>query len=291
MAASNVFIALPQPAGNGSGASVDTSGMGANKTIVVGSSGGVYEPVTVVEVSNDGGVNWAPIATFNGPNSQSVTVSCARMRMTVSRFIDGVVPSVDIGAGANTCVLTTLNVPAASGSGVSSDTSTLGLAVTAQVGGDFQGTIIVEVSEDAGATWGPAFSFNPGAPRIQSTILAAQRMRVTRVGVPIVNPGLPNVVIGATTSGSSGGGSSGGQAFVYTATGAETASFILTLPTAMSSTSYVATVADGGRADGNLVGPFTCPVSQYTLTTIQILCPEAPAAGDKLIVIITPTTS
>src|SRR5574337_576973 len=94
----NSFVTLPSPAGNGTGAAVDTSALGATKTITVSSSGGVYEPLVNVELSNDGGASWSVVASFNGEAAITLNVAAGRMRMSVSRFVDGGVPSVEIGA-------------------------------------------------------------------------------------------------------------------------------------------------------------------------------------------------
>lgn len=280
----NVFVALPRPAGNGPGASVSTATMGFLKTIVIGSSGGVYEPVVVVEYSNDSGVTWSPIATFNGQNSITVNVSCQLMRMNVSRFVDGSVPVVDVGAGPDTATTVTLAVPAGNGSGASTSTAALGQAVTVQVGGPFGGTLNVEISEDGGTTWGPAFSFVSGGPSGQSAIFTAELMRVTRSGVPVVSPGLPDVTVTTTSAGGGGGGGGGGgTAFVYTATGLEGSSFTVTMPTPRADTGY-GVIAMGNGMARLLV--FDCPSSSFTITNFTCNASGNLTASDTILFVV-----
>lgn len=283
----NTFVALTRPAGNGAGAAVDTSGLGASQTIIVSSSGGVYEPLVLIEGSNDGN-NWFPIATFNGPNTLQVAVAAAKMRMNVSRFTDGVVPNVDVGANSDTIDTVTLVAPSTPGSGAAVDTSALGLFKTIQVSGTYAGTVNIDISNDGGVTWVTQMTFVPGTV-VQSIIMAAQQMRVTRPSIPSTNPNIPVVAIGAAQGGKGGGGGGGNvTAFVYTAKGTETASFTMSIPT-RPDLAYVAIAADGGRVDGTL-SFFVCPIAQYTLTSIEVKCTQAPANGDQIIILIAEVT-
>jgi len=279
---SNVFVALPQPAGNGPGAGVDASSMGAYKTIVIGSSGGVYEPVTTIEVSNDG-TNWSPLTSFTGPDTRTVLVACDQMRMNVSRFIDGTVPVVDVGAPRDSVYLSTLVATAGNGSGASVDTSSMGLAKTVQVTGPFMGTVNIDISEDGGSTWATQFSFIPGSPGIQSAIVVAELMRVTRSGVPVVSPGLPTVVVAATAIGDDGGGGNR-QAFIYTATGSETsAGFTVNLPFPRASSRYGVLATGAGLTD---LLSFDCPSVDYTVNSFFCIPSANLTLGDKIFFLV-----
>lgn len=71
------------------------------------------------------------------------------------------------------------------------------------------------------------------------------------------------------------------QRFTYTATGAEGASFDITLPAARLSTDYVAQVTGGGLA---FQLTFDVPLTGYTLTKIHVNSSAALTVGDVLIV-------
>lgn len=240
--ASNVFVTLTPPVGNGSGAAVDVSSMGATKTIAVGSSGGVYEPITTVEVSQDG-ISFAPIASFQGRKEVTIAVACKYMRETISNFKDGSIPTVGVGADDTDSSQTSLAVPAGSTEGAASVTSSLRQIKTVQVGGDFRGTVNIQISDDGGVTYTTVMSFN--LPGVQTAMFTADHMRVSRSGVPQVSPGLPTVIV--ADAGPAGGGGSGGlfQAFSYTVNGleADASSLPITLPVAYLTPTYKAAMA------------------------------------------------
>jgi len=275
---SNVFVNLPQPAGNGAGASVSTVSLGAQKTLVIGSSGGVYEPLVTIQASNDG-VNWSPLVTFNGPNVQNVLVACQFMRMFVDRLIDGVVPTVEVGASVDTLAQVTLAATAGNGSATPTNTATMGLSKSVQIVGAFQGTVNVEVSEDSvDGPWATIFSFIPGGPTLQSMVVAAQQMRVTREGVPVVSPGLPSILV-AATSGGGGGGSGNPQRFQYVVTGLEPdlTNLVIALPVVRPNASYLVQVsqADCANTLGMAIFNGTRTIAQFTLSLAA-----AATAGD-----------
>jgi hypothetical protein len=84
-----------------------------------------------------------------------------------------------------------LPAPAGNGSGAGVDVSTFGKLKTVTVQDAFRGSVNIEVSLDAGTTWAQVATFtNTGKKRVD---VAAGQMRVTRSGVPVINPGLPNV--------------------------------------------------------------------------------------------------
>lgn len=285
-----ISVNLPAPAGNGSGAAVNVSAFGSTKTITVQGNGSpLGSPFVTIEVSNDsGGVQWAPLETFVTPNQQTFEVACLFMRATISNYKGGTAPVIEVGGEDDTTFTASIPVPAGNGTGSAFNVASLPLFKTVQIGGAFQGVVNVEISEDGGTSWSTAFSFSQ--PGIQSQIIACNRMRVTRVGVPAVNPGTPICNVAATVPVGGGGGGGGGSSFenfVHTVDGTEpgfgTDTLTVTLPVARASTSYSALAGDGGRADGAFTS-YSCPVSGYTLTTVNVSCEATCAVGDKIII-------
>jgi len=96
------LMLLPVPAGNGTGASVDVSALGEQKTLIY--NGGMEASLTV-EISQDG-VTYAGAASFAGPTPASVNICGAvkRMRVVVGGFAIGVgtvsVAATQAGGGA-----------------------------------------------------------------------------------------------------------------------------------------------------------------------------------------------
>lgn len=199
---SQIFINLPAPAANGSGAAVDMTGFSSLKCVAV--SGGA-SCITVIEMSNDpGGLFWAPVWVFGvGGGEKNFDLACHFMRATVQQYISGT-PRVDVGGTNEGTTLVQLDVPAGNGNGAALDVSALGLFKTVHVGGPFTGSLQIEVSEDGVTAWSTVRSYaGPGA---QSLTLAAHHMRIRRNGVSPNNPGLPLVYMGTTdvTSGDRG---------------------------------------------------------------------------------------
>ncbi|HLU38117.1 MAG TPA: hypothetical protein VK081_01955, partial [Planctomycetota bacterium] len=76
------FAALPMPAGNGAGAAVDVSALGAYCTFIT--AGSFLGATITVEASEDG-VSYAPVVTFaNYGGQQSAVVTANFMRVAVS---------------------------------------------------------------------------------------------------------------------------------------------------------------------------------------------------------------
>lgn len=202
----NQFVALPAPAANGAGAWVDVSSYGPIKTVTVAGNGGVFEPFVTIEYSNQNApTNGVPLRTFSTPDEDTFNVACHWMRAVVSNYKGGGAPVVELGGTDSGASFAQLTVPVGNGQGAGVDVSSLGLYKTVQVAGAFRGALLVEVSEDGGATYSQAFPFaNPGG---KSQVIAADFMRVTRNGVPTIAPGQPEVWVGASDPGGGGGGS------------------------------------------------------------------------------------
>lgn len=179
---SNIFTSLPALAANGPGAAVDMTGFGSTKTITVSGANGSR---VQIEISNDvSGTRWAPVLGF-GPlgGEETIAVACRWMRTNISSYGGTGAPVVKVGGTSDGCSLLTLNVPAVDGSGTAADSSGLGIFKTVQVGGPYTGALVIEVSQDAGATWATVLAFAPGQQGVQSAVFTAQRMRVTRADV------------------------------------------------------------------------------------------------------------
>lgn len=190
-----IFVNLPAPAGNGTGAPADMSAFGPLKTIAV--SGGANCTVNV-EMSNDAGaVFWAPVCTV-GPTGGTFQFSgVARwMRVRVSQFLGSAAPVINVGGTNEGSSFLELPVPADDGSGAAIDTSAMGPFKTIQVGDTFRGSLQIDVSEDGAMNWATIASFS--GPGTQTLVFAAKYMRVTRNGIPVINPGSPVCNVGAT---------------------------------------------------------------------------------------------
>lgn len=195
-----IFATLPAPAANGSGAAVDMSAFGAEKTITVSRSGGVVEPIVVIEISNDvGGTKWAPLWTFGIPGERTFAVACRWMRATVQNYRGGAAPAVEVGGEDVGTQFLSLAVPTGNGIGTPASSNTLPMFKTVVVGGAFRGNLTVEISEDGGVTYSQVLSFL--TPGFRTIIATAGFMRVRRNGVPLINPGLPIVNVAATIGG------------------------------------------------------------------------------------------
>ena len=199
----NIFVSIPVPAANGSGAPVDMSAFGFSKTISVS---GPYSATVNIEISNEAvPTKWAPLATFQNSDGLVVDVACQWMRATVTSYRSGT-PACNVGGTDDGTLIVNLPATAGDGNGPAVLIDTLGLFKTVTVGGPFKGNVQLEASEDGITKWSQiGFGFsNPGQ---QSQVVAAKHMRVVRSGVPSIDPGFPIVDVAACGIG--GGGSTG----------------------------------------------------------------------------------
>lgn len=207
----NLFLNVPSQAANGSGAAVDFTTFGASKTIVVTGDWGAFPPPSItIEINNSlvpGNSTWVPLITFTGADELVTDVACRWIRATVSNYRGGQAPVINIGGTDGGTTFATLVAPAATGVGAAVDISALGQYQTVHVGGTFRGDCIVEMSTDGVNEWGQPYSFQ--AVGFQSKIFIANWARVRRVGVPVIDPGLPIINIGSCTSVGGGGGAGG----------------------------------------------------------------------------------
>lgn len=215
----NLFYDLPMPAGNGVGASVDVSGMGGAKTIIV--SGSFAGAAITVEVSVDGGTEFAPLVTFqNGATRIEKAFAATHMRVRVGGRSSRVPFSanVDVGADDAGTEVATIAIPADNGSGAAVDVSLLGLLNTVIVSGTFPGAaVLIEATED-GSAWAPLCQFS-GKGGMWTGEVTGFQMRATVSGrnsqAPFTN--VTAAVAAANTSGGGGAGSGGDRGWYGTA--------------------------------------------------------------------------
>ena len=205
----NVFLNLPAPAGNGTGAAVDTSTLGKDRTITVQDA---FRGAVNIQFSNDSVAGpWATVATFNEGGKKTIPLAGQFMRVERVGVPDTNpgLPVVEVASSDIGGLYLNLPAPAADGVGAAADVSLLGTFNTVTCLDAFKGSVIIEISED-NVTWAQAMVFT--APGWQSKNFVAQYMRVRRSGVPSIAPGLPNVDVGAINDQGSGG--SGSNSFV-----------------------------------------------------------------------------
>lgn len=211
----NIFLNIPLPAGDGAGASIDTSTMGKEKSIVVGGS---FEGASIaIEVSTDGGATFQVIWLFTAAGKKVLLTASEFMRARVlGRNALAFTATVDVGANDNGALFLDIPVPASVGAGTAVDVSTLGNFTTFVVNGSFPGTTIsIEVSED-GTSYAPCAVFS-GQGGVQNRTVVANFVRAFVRGQP--GPYAATVAIGATNDPGSGGGEVLPRVLTFWATG------------------------------------------------------------------------
>ena len=295
----NLFLPVTAPAGNGSGSPVDFSAFGANKTIIVS---GIWDliPTVNIEINNDpssSASSWTTIQTFRGEGTVTIPIACRWIRATVSDFRGGMAPIINIGGSDDGTEFVALVAPAGNGDGADVDTGALeGELHTVHVGGAFRGAVLIEISTDGGVSWAEQMSFS--APGQQTAVFTPDFMRVTRNGVPTVDPGLPIVNIGICDVGGGGGGGGGPTEFAdpitpaalpagdtnnYAPTGFATTSWVRQATNAAGSTITGFAAIDAGhtRLIENLgPGPLTLAAERTSTAANQI---TPPTGADMII--------
>jgi hypothetical protein len=273
----NLFLDLPLPAGDGAGASVDVSALGARKTFQVAGS---YNCTVTVEGSNDGGTTWVPIVAFASPPGKR-TLSCAVqfMRVRIANLIGGLLPdSVAVSSNDDGGSFVNLPATAGAGTGANADVSALGTLNTVLVTGTFTGTVVIEISDD-GTDFVDCMTF--AAPGFQTKEFTAQFMRVRRAN-PTAIPGLPVVNVGAIADASGGGGGGGGvnDVFVLRPGGVAGDNVFTDWASAYAALNAVA----GKRTlqfDDNL-GAIAIPSGTWNMTNVRWFGVPQNPAGDSL---------
>lgn len=272
----NLFVNIPVPAANGSGAAVDVSGIGATKTISVA---GPFDAAVTIEYTNEAApTSWAPLVTFNNPDGGTFDFVAHWIRATVRGYKSGT-PQCDLGGSDLGAAFASLPVTVGNGAGAAVDVSGLGTFKTVTVGGAYRGNVQIEISEDGITAWSQIGLGFP-TPGAQSQSVIAHWMRAVRSGVPQIDPGLPVVDVGATVDVAPPPPSSD-QVFRYVVTGMESNPFTVALPTVRSSASYNVQCTFGGPI-ANAFKEYRPLASTFLTTGFDVECGAVPDAGDVL---------
>lgn len=195
---SNSFVQIPTPAGNGTGAAVDVTDLGANKTILFG---GTFDGVVTLETSSDDGVSWGPVVSETGPKTVRQNFSSTRMRMQVSGLVSGA-PIVFVGCFDTGSKDVVIPVTALDGAGAAAFIGDFGEVKTIVSGAPFTGSANIEIS-DNGTDWSPLEFFT--GPGIASQSFYANWIRCRREGVIPFQPNQPILSIVAADDASDEG--------------------------------------------------------------------------------------
>jgi hypothetical protein len=231
----SIFIPLPAPGANGSGAWTDVSTMGAEKEIVVG--GDLHATITF-EISNEAAASQpAPVLSIQNKGKGRCNVAALWMRATVSGYQSGSAPVIEVGANDDGAQGANIAATAGNGTGAPTDVSALGQFKTVTVGGPFEGNVLIEFSED-GVEYAPVFMFT--RPGQQTKYLPTMWMRATRVGIKAGSPtpGLPIVNVACIVDVSPGPGFHDPDLIRYVATGLEGDTITVPLTFARANNAY-----------------------------------------------------
>jgi len=229
----NLYLNIPVPASNGSGAPVNISALGYSKLF---SLVGVFAATINIEISNDG-VTWVAIASMTTANDVKRLFAAVFVRATVTGVAGGVVLSV--GSDNPGTDVTILPVPAGNGTGAPVDVSAFGLQKTLIYDGGMEASLNVEISQD-GVTFSQAASFTGRTPASAPVCGAVKFMRVAVGGFSI---GVGNISLCAAKP-STGGGGGGGGGFTPQA-----GPFLAGAPTTRSGVGIFVNPADPTAAD------------------------------------------
>ncbi len=193
----NLFFNLPLPAGNGPGAAVDVSSLGAPRTIeCVGSFVGA---TIAIEASSDGGATFSPLTSFQNKGGEQVLPAVVQFVRTLVSGRKLTVPfsaNVDIAANDGGSLFAVLPLPVQNGAGVAVDLSAFGNLTTVNVTGAFAGaSVAVEISED-NLAWAPLVAFG-GQGGIKTKDVTAAWARANVSGRKTAVPFGAVVAIGA----------------------------------------------------------------------------------------------
>lgn len=264
---------------DGTGASVDTTFAGRTKTIIVS---GTFEASVHVEISC-GGLMFFPIKSFDDSEIKTMIFAAEAMRFRVEGYVSGTI-SVTVVSESSSGLFTALAVPAGDGVGAAVDISTYGNLKTAIFGidgnGQFPGSHEVEVSADS-VHWGQLFkSFtNPAAQTVEAPAVYA---RVRRTGTDPRFVGTTAIFLGAVDDGGGGGSAGNMQAFQYTHVGADSSDFVVTLPAARASGTYIVTATLAGVTNIVAIDAPEILAGDRTTTQFRVVTTGNITAGDQI---------
>lgn len=215
---SNLFIALVVPVGPGIGASVDTSALGSDKSIVLVQDSSAAQPPSKIVLlgSNDAGATFVPIWSTENPTA---TIRGVYQAMCAQRINSGPAASCRIGAEQNAAnVFATIAVPTTP-NGVEAflDSSGMGSVKTLALTGPYTGTLSVEGSNTDGSSYESVALFNTGGGRAITIDGVYGRLRARAFsfgGSPVLSVGTEPAVSGSGAQGAQGAaGAAGAQGF------------------------------------------------------------------------------
>jgi hypothetical protein len=198
----NIYLPLPVPAADGIGAIVDTSAIGARRTLVV--TGTPFRGTVTLQGSNDG-VVWAPIAAFQNPGEKTMEFSVQFMRVKLAGFNPTYYtpPEVQVGGVNLGGICNFLAVLAGAGPAASTNITDDGHIKSILVGGTYRGGVVIEISNDD-VEFVPVATFAPGQSKIRTIRFYAKYIRTRRINLPTINVGLPVVSVCSADDPSSG---------------------------------------------------------------------------------------
>jgi len=193
-------MVIPVP-GSGFGAAVSVAALDQDKLFVASGPAGA---IVVIEGSTDGGVSFAPVASFEiFPNPTAVPISLTLTHIRAKNLTLFGPVSLSVGAEVVSVANVFSSIPVSLvAPGVSADTSALGERKAVLITGEYTGVVVLEGSQD-GSSFNAIASFGTGQADAVVIVGILQRMRATLIqGV-----GSPSVSVGAPAPGGGGGGS------------------------------------------------------------------------------------
>jgi len=267
---------------DGTGSAVDTSTAGRIKTINVQGS---FVASVHVEISC-GGLMFFPLKSFNNPECVLRPFAASSMRVRIEDYVSGTI-SVTVSSDDAGGLFTALPTPSSDGVGAAVDISTYGNLKTAIFGvtsgdGQLAGSHVVEFYPD-NVHWGQVFRTFSGAGDLQTLEAPSFYARVRREGTSLLFSGTTAVYLGAVDDASGSGGNTGNiQAFQYTHAGADSSDFMVTLPAARASGTYIVVATLAGVT--SIVGIDAPEVlaGDRTTTQFRVVTTGNITAGDQI---------
>jgi hypothetical protein len=206
----NLFVNLPVPSTPGVGAPVLVAGIGPEKSFVIDGPMGIKaepsgsEGVLSIEISNNG-ATYSPFRTIDllaDPEIPTCRVVAFAMRVRRLAGFSGPGTTLAVGGEATLSSLFTPLVVVGSGTGPGADVSAFGVRKTVSVSGNYVGAMVIEGSQNGGATYDPIITCDTGNSETFVFDGVWQLMRVRRIGSSV---GSPTVSVGGHPMATGGG--------------------------------------------------------------------------------------
>jgi hypothetical protein len=197
----NIFESL-NVVQNGTGAPTAIDGMGTNKTIQVN---GEFTGSLTIQIACDAGGPWAPVKTLAQPDNVELPFAASHVRVVSKGAKTNAAwsPVVQVGANDAGGLFGVIPAPPVDGEGASLDVSAWGLFTTFVVGGDWEGVIGIQISQD-GVEWSELLTLQPSDKKWQAISVIANEIRAVSRGGNALNHS-PLLAAGATNDPASGG--------------------------------------------------------------------------------------